>query len=769
MDDLHIFGVRHHGPGSARSLRRALDELQPDLVLVEGPPDADAILPLLAHPELLPPVAILVYAADEPRRAAFYPLAAFSPELQAIRHALARGVPVRHMDFPHWHQLALDQAAEQTNEPQGHGEGPSADDDTQPTPELTPSRPRALAPSQDPLGALAAAAGYSDGERWWEHMVEERRDGAAVFDAVREAMAALREGEPAPPDPREAMREAWMRRTIRQARAEGFRRIAAVCGAWHAPAIAAPGSAKDDDRLLKGLPRIKTVATLAPWSYGRLSFASGYGAGVTSPGWYDHLWAMGEAGHDAAAVTVRWMTRVAHLLREKDLDASAAHVIEAVRLAEALAALRGRPLPGLPELDEACRAVFCFGDDAPMRLIHQGLVVGERLGAVPDDAPAVPLQQDLRREQRRLRLAPEAAWRDKELDLRNPTDRERSALLRRLSLLGVAWGRIGEIGGKGTFKELWRIQWDPAFDVALVEAAVWGTTVASAAAARAVEEARREGTLPDLVAVVTQALFADLPEAVTPLMALLQARAARTGDAAELMDALTRTDQQTRSSLAETLRYGSVRQIDTDLIGHVIDGLVARISVGLPYACASLDDDAAAAMFGRIVATDAAIGTMRRPGQREEWLAALGRAGAPGTHGLVAGRCCRILLDAGAIDAEEAGRRLSLALSAAGDPAAAAAWVEGLLRGSGLLLVHDAALWGLVDTWLGRLGAEQFQAVLPLLRRTFASFAAAERRMLGERAARGPAGPGTALAPEFDHARGEAALALVARIYGGAR
>ena len=45
---------------------------------------------------------------------------------------------------------------------------------------------------------------------------------------------------------------------------------------------------------------------------------------------------------------VRWLTRVARLLRDEDLDASSAHVIEAVRLAEALAALRGRPCPACP-------------------------------------------------------------------------------------------------------------------------------------------------------------------------------------------------------------------------------------------------------------------------------------------------------------------------------------------------------------------------------------------------------------------------------------
>ena len=769
-DDTHIFGVRHHGPGSARSLRRALDELRPDIVLVEGPPDADPILPLLAHPELRPPVALLVYAADAPRRAVFYPLANFSPELQAIRYALAHGIPVRCMDLPQAHQLAEELEAEG-----GEPEAASADAEGQQAPategdeQLLPTH--APHPSQDPLGALAAAAGYSDGERWWEHMVEQRRDGAPIFEAVLEAMAALREGEEAPLDLREVRREAWMRRSIRQARREGFRRIAVVCGAWHAPALAAPGDAQADERLLKGLPKLKTVATIAPWSYGRLSFASGYGAGITSPGWYDHLWEMGEGGHSPTTVTIRWMAKVAELLRQEGLDASSAHVIEAVRLAESIAALRDLPLPGLPELDEACRAVFCFGNDAPMRLIRERLVVGERLGAVPDETPAVPLQQDLRREQRRLRLPPEATWRDLELDLRKPTDRERSALLRRLNLLGVGWGELGESDGKGTFRERWRIQWDPAFDVALIEAALWGTTVEDAAAARTIEQAQRAPDLPALVDLVNQALFAELPATVAPLMELLQARSARSGDAGELMDALTREDRRTRSSLANSLRYGSVRQLDTAQIAQVIDGLVTRICVGLMYACASLDDEAAKLMFRRIIATDAAITTLQRPGQREEWLAALRRvADAPTAHGLVAGRCCRILLDAGALDAEEAGRRLAHALSTAGSAAAAAAWIEGLLQGSGLLLLHDKTLWGLLDAWVSGLNNDTFTAVLPLLRRTFATFAAGERRMLGDLAARGPAASTSRSdGVPFDHARGEAALAIVAQILGGSR
>jgi hypothetical protein len=34
---IHLFGIRHHGPGSARSVLSALTSLQPDIILLEGP------------------------------------------------------------------------------------------------------------------------------------------------------------------------------------------------------------------------------------------------------------------------------------------------------------------------------------------------------------------------------------------------------------------------------------------------------------------------------------------------------------------------------------------------------------------------------------------------------------------------------------------------------------------------------------------------------------------------------------------------------------
>jgi hypothetical protein len=774
-----LLGIRHHGPGSARSVREALETLQPDMILVEGPPDAEAALPLLAHPEMKPPVALLIYLPDEPRRAVYYPFAVYSPEWQAIHYGLSGQVPVRLMDLPQSRRMALALAEEQaqaaalepgppsgTETPAPGEDGAVAPDGTAPgsasVPDAAGEMPSGPShpppdPRQDPLGALAAAAGYSDGERWWEHMVEHRRESRELFQGILEAMTALRERLPPREDPVEDYREAWMRQTVRAAQKEGFQRIAVVCGAWHAPALAQMPPVRADTDLLKRLPKaVKVQATWIPWTYSRLCCASGYGAGVESPGWYDHLW----RGTDRVAT--RWMARVAHLFREQDLDASSAHLIEAVRLAEALAALRDRPLPGLAELNEATRTVLCFGDDAPMRLIREKLIISERLGRVPDDTPMVPLQQDLAREQKRLRLPAEAAPRDHDLDLRKPTDLDRSRLLHRLNLLGVPWGetRRGR-GAQGTFHEFWRLQWKPELAVALIEAGRWGNSIPDAATALVLDGAGRAPDLPALTDLADEALLADLPEAIGHLMAQLESASALASDVGHLMDTLPR--------MAEMLRYATVRQVDKEAVGHLVDGLVARICIGLPGACASLNDDAAEEMFTRVEGVNRTVRLLRNEEHRAAWDGVLRQVGNQhGLHGLLAGRCCWLLLDAGALDAEEAGRRMGLALSTAVEPAQAAAWAEGFLRNNGQYLLLTDAVWGVLDGWVTGLPAETFTALMPLLRRTFSTFHVPERRKMGERVRSGPVhAPGHARSGiEFDTARAEEILPVVARLLG---
>jgi hypothetical protein len=217
-----LYGVRHHGPGSARSVRAALAGQQPDVVLIEGPPEADRLVALAADEEMVPPVALLGYVAGEPKTAAFWPFAAFSPEWQAMQYALGAGIEVRFCDLPAAHQLAMAARA-------------------------------GSAARVDPVGELAAAAGYDDPERWWEDVVE-HVSGPAIFGALAQAIGLLR-AQAGQPDRYDAVREAYMRRTLRTAARDGYQRIAVVCGAWHVPALQDLPPAAADDGCCAGCPR----------------------------------------------------------------------------------------------------------------------------------------------------------------------------------------------------------------------------------------------------------------------------------------------------------------------------------------------------------------------------------------------------------------------------------------------------------------------------------------------------------------------------------
>ena len=426
--------------------------------------------------------------------------------------------------------------------------------------------------------------------------------------------------------------------------------------------------------------------------------------------------------------------------------------------------MRGRPLADLSDIADATRSVFCFDNDLPMRLIARDLLVGDRLGALPDDVPMVPLQQDLLRLQKSLRLKPEALEKLLELDLRNENDRERSYLLHRLRLLGIDWGTPQtHAGGKGTFREAWRLRWEPAFAIKLIEAGVLGTTIEYAAAAKLRQLAGQSKDLKELTGYLKDAMLAELGNAAAELVRQIESVAAVSADVTLLMHTLP--------ELAALLRYGNVRQTDATLVREIVDGIVPRITAGLGGAVGSLNDEAATSMEASIRATHGAVELLENPSHTSDWLDALKRIlDSDSVHGLVRGRCARLLLDAGRLQADEIAQRLSLTLSRGNDPAQGARWLEGFLSGSGLLLIHDEKLLGLIDAWVADIDPTIFQELVPLLRRTFATFPAGERRQIGQSLNSKKASPGGSRATpstDINPARAARALPLLKLILGG--
>ena len=503
---------------------------------------------------------------------------------------------------------------------------------------------------------------------------------------------------------------------------------------------------------MKGIPKTKVATTWVPWTYGLLARESGYGAGVDSPAWYDQLF-------DVAEEPVpRWLARAARLLRAEGLDASAAQVVDATRLAVALAGIRNRPLAGLDELLDATRAVLCFGSELPLKIVREELVVGHRLGAVPDETPMVPLQQDVTKLQRRLRLKPDARTKEITLDLRREIDRERSRLLHRLNVLEVPWGEAVEARGLGTFKEAFVLEWQPALELELIHAGRWGTTVQTAAAARATRDGARSRTRsPTLATLADAVLLADLPDALEAVLQALADLAALDRDTTDLMAAVP--------PLAQILRYGDVRGSDTSAVAGVLRGVVLRSAVGLPGAAASAPTRRPA----RSWPSSSTASTARSRCWRTKRSRGRGgaRCGASRTATGCPARSPAAPPGSCTTPASSTPARWRAPCPARSPPARTpergASWIEGFIGTSGLVLVHDPDLLQILDDWIEAVGPDAFTNVLPLLRRAFSVLPAGERRRLGERLRRGSASAPEEVAP-LDLERARPALETIARL-----
>ncbi|MCC6287241.1 MAG: hypothetical protein IT249_05100 [Chitinophagaceae bacterium] len=725
----HILGIRHHGPGSARNVKNFLEEIKPDIVLVEGPPEADEILQWAVHNELKPPVAILCYQPDDPKQACFYPFAEFSPEWQAILYAKQHNIHVRFMDLPIANQFALEKENKKQvdeNADSDSVEPKKSTDTNEAHTDVITDKEENIVQSikRNPIAYLADAAGYDDAEKWWEHMFEYRNNNEQVFDAVAEAMQTLRSHLPQEDNKMEVLREAHMRKTIRQAEKEMFQNIAVICGAWHAPVLKEMPKQKEDNDLLKGLPKEKVACTWVPWTYGRLGSWSGYGAGIHSPGWYEHTWQY--ANDDGT----RWMAKVAALFRKNKMDTSVAHVIESVRLADSLAALRNLSKAGLEELNEATLSVLCNGENILLNLVHDELMVSNKIGEVPTDIPKPPLQVDIEKLQKRLRLPATADFKDYTLDLRKEGDLERSVFLHRLKLLNIGWGANTNVSGKGTFKEQWRLQWDPNFSIEIIEKGAWGNTVEEAAAQFVIHYAKENNSLQEVCILLQQSIPAELSRAIDSLISQVNNLAAASADTIQLMEVIP--------DLVSVSRYGNVRKTDAALVTGIIDSMITRICVSLPAACVGIDEDAAQHLVNLLFKMNDSVSVLQQDDISKLWqetllVIAKNNNAAPA----VAGYATRLLSDGKILTGDDLVQAFYYSMSVANAPGMAAAWLEGFLKGSGTLLLLDEGLWNVVNNWVAYLREEEFIQVLPLLRRTFARYSNSERKKLGEKVVSG--------------------------------
>ena len=728
---VNVFGVRHLSPAGAWHLRRYLDRVRPELVLIEGLSDANELIPQVVRKGSKPPIAILAYTDTLPVRTLVYPMARYSPEFQAMAWADEHDVPAEFIDLPSDVFLALQDAEQESREllrKRAADPGPAE-----------PVAPSATEHAVSVYQQYAEQSGEVDYETYWERNFEHNGDDDAYRLAAYEFGQSLRELEqPAPRWRAENLvREAFMRRRIEAAIAAGTKpeKIVAVVGAFHAPVLTGDFPAMTDAELAS-LRRRTGKFTLMPYSYFKLSSQSGYGAGNHAPAYFELLWEALQRD-DLAGLPARYLSLVARNLRSSGTHRSTAEVIEAVRLANTLSALKDGLAPTLADLRDAAVTLIGHGELATVKDAVARVEVGTAIGELPGGVSRTSIQADFEREMGRLKLEKYRTTVEQELplDLRENRqaksaesaclDLNRSSFFHRLRVLEVGFAKpVRAAQSAATWAERWALRWTPESEIQLIEAVLLGETVELATAYKFKQILDACTSIGAAAEVVNDACLCGMMGAMEAARKRLQELSAESSEMTAIAHAA--------HVLGLIVRYGDVRKFDPAPLLPLVEELFVHGSLGL-HAAAGCDNDAAGPMF---VAIDEMNGVALEHADRVDeamWLAALRRlSDADDRNPLLSGYACAILLERGLLGGDELVREVSRRLSPGVPADLGAGWFEGLSKRNRYALLARQVLWELLAEYIASLDEEHFRRSLVFLRRAFGGFSPREKRLIAE-------------------------------------
>ncbi|QDU75955.1 hypothetical protein Pan97_29990 [Bremerella volcania] len=736
-----VFGVRHLSPMGAWQLRAYLDEIRPEVILVEGIDDATPLVGDMTRKTTHPPIAILAYTDTLPVRTIVTPFARYSPEYQAILWAAENKVEAQFFDLPSECFLGLIDAEYERRDKERREALEAAEKETAETEFSDPDE--IATPLDQPKLSLyqrvARQAGETDFETYWERHFEHNLAQGSYRGSSYEFGAAVRDLEEAQPHWRaeNLVREAYMRRRIQQTIDDGTppEKIVAVVGAFHAPVLRGDLPAMTDEELAS-LRRRSSKLTLMPYSYFKLSSQSGYGAGNRAPAYFELLWRSLNEGN-VRALSHRYLSQVATNLRNAGTHRSTAEVIEGVRLAETLSALNGGHAPTLTDLRDAAVTLLGHGELTAVKDALVRVDVGTEIGELPEGVSQTSIQADFERELKRLKLSKykTAVQQTLDLDLRENRqvsseeaaflDLNRSSLFHRLRMLDVPFATWNHTRQQSTtWAERWVVQWTPESEIALVEAVLEGETILLATAFRFNTLLEKSRTIADAAKLVNDACQCGMMEAMDQARQRLQELSSGTSDFVAIARAAF--------ELAQVVRYGNVRRFDPEPLIPLIEELFVEASLAL-YSAANCDDSAAASLLEAIDQVNRVGLEFAERVEESLWTDRLQQlADSDDRNPLLSGYACALLLERGLIPNEALSREVSRRLSPGVPADLGAGWFEGLAQRNRYALLARQTLWEQLAEYVASLDDDQFKRALVFLRRAFAQFLPRERRQICE-------------------------------------
>lgn len=713
-NSLNIFGVRHLSPAASFHLIEYLNEKKPKHILLEAPADLQLLVSNLSDKRIKPPIAMLAYTTELPIETLLYPFASYSPEYQAMVWASKNKAAIEFIDLPACISLKLQQERKQET-----GNDKNTD----------------FYNFQNNLyNKIAESAFEADYVSYWERNFEHNlnkdsfQKGITFLSTELRDLIVREEHENLPFDfAYNLIRESFMKRKILEMKNNSVNQddFVIIVGAYHIAGITNDLPAMNDKELAK-LPKVETLMTLMPYSYHRLSSRTGYGAGNKAPYYFELMWQCMQA-QEIKNLGAIYLSKIAIELRKLGYNASSASVIEAVRLAKSLTALRDGNLPVLKDLHDAVITCFGHGDLSIVAESINRIDIGTAIGHLPEGVSQTPVQEDMNQELKRLKLTnyKSAIAQDIHLDLRENLkvksveaafiDLNRSSFFHRLNLLKISFVQFQQSSqASSTWSEKWILQWSPEVEIQVVEANLKGETLKVAAAFELKELLENCTSVKQSAELIKMACECNLLENFTNAISVLQQLLIDSNDFVELSSA-------TRS-LSLLLQYGDIRSFDLTPLMPILQQLFLRASLLLVDA-ASCDYKAAKEIADAVNVIDLVSEEQHELVDSAIWQAELEKlAWRDDRNARLSGTAFSILLAHNRVVDVDCANEVSRRLSPGVPADIGAAWFEGLSSRNHYSLLSRVSIWKELDAYIQGLNEDEFSKSVVFLRRAFGCF-----------------------------------------------
>ncbi|MHA1610421.1 MAG: DUF5682 family protein [Promethearchaeota archaeon] len=499
------FPIRHHSPASSRFLTEYLTLKSPKLVFFEFPSDAQNEISFIAAKDTKPPIALYSFFKDDQNQLglngiftpnlkipkkfhAWYPLTQYSPEYVLISYCSKKKIPIYCIDAP-FLQIAENQLKNSIIPMSGANSHYSE-----------PLNEQSASQMSQFYEILADYFGNQSMEDIWDIIFEIPGQLETTDDYLKvfiEYCINLRLSTPDEIFEKEAImfRENYMISKIKRLKKKYPKipdvDILVVTGGLHS--VILPQIASKTKVMPKS--KLKSITSLIPFSFSRVSNLSGYSSGNWAPYYYNQLWENYLKFHSSASSSsttfyeetyLESISTIFYESRQNGLLLSTADSIAVHQTSRLLASLRFRTFPNVRDIQEAL--ILCCIKENPQtsnqvfQQIIMAYFIGTKIGAITKKYTKVGVQKDFYHKFENFGIELKDKTLTLELNLHQPKDRLMAEYFWQLDFLEIPG--FSNINGTrdinsnfNIFKEKWTMQWSTKIDLKLLEISIYGTTI----------------------------------------------------------------------------------------------------------------------------------------------------------------------------------------------------------------------------------------------------------------------------------------------------